>query len=151
IVRQAEQAFLSALGTLRVRAAHASGKLSLCRIGGLQQRWDVVATGPAIEDLHGALRRRKELEPVRSVSEIVGALPRRSLPLRSTSDARPIAEIRRLAVAFIAIAPPALMLSAPLAVLQEIAVLGQGLAEAWGGHLEKVTHDDKGLLFDFGF
>ena len=145
----AEQAFVSALGDLRVRAAHASGKISLCRVGGLQQSWDVVATGSGIEALHAAMRRKRELEPVRTRSDNLDvAVVARTM---TSPDNRAISEIRRLAVAFVALKPPPELLTAPLATLQDIASLGQGLAEACGGHLEKITHDDKGLMLDFAF
>jgi hypothetical protein len=151
LVRATEQAFSAALRNLRVRAAHASGKISLCRVGGLQQRWDVVATGAAIEALHAAMRRKRELEPVRTLDDTADDMPSAGTIGSPAHDNDTISEIRRLAVAFVAIKPPEAMLGAPLAMLQNIASLGQGLAEAWGGHLEKVTHDDKGLLFDFAF
>lgn len=146
--RAAEQAFSAALRNLRVRAAHASGRISLCKVGGLQQRWDVVATGAGIEALHAAMRHKRELEPVRSATADAEVTPTVKVV---QSNNRAISEIRRLAVAFVALKPTPEMLAAPLAMLQDIASLGQRLAEACGGHLEKITHDDKGLLLDFAF
>lgn len=149
LVRATEQAFASALRTLRVRAASASGRVSLCRIGGVQQRWDVVATGAGIEGLHAAMRSKRELEPVRSIGP---ALAEDGPSIKApVGDNRAISEIRRLAVAFVALKPPPELLTSPLATLQDIASLGQRLAEACGGHLEKITHDDKGLMLDFAF
>lgn len=149
LANAAEEAFSAALRSLRVRAAFASGRISLCRVGGLQQRWDVVATGAGIEALHAAMRRKRELEPIRSPDESGDAT---TPSIRAGGrDIRAISEIRRLAVAFVALAPPQEMLHAPLATLQAIASLGQSLAESCGGHLEKITHDDKGLLLDFAF
>ncbi len=148
IVRRAEQAFVEAVGSLRIRTAYASGRLSICRIGGLQQRWDVVATGPAIEALHAAMRQKRRIEPLSFNEYDKHGLP--ALP-SAQREARSFSEIRRLAVAFVVISPPPELLNAPLAPLQDAAALGQRLAEACGGRLEKVSHDEKGLLFDFTF
>ncbi len=155
LIGNAERAFTIALGALRVRAAHASGQVNLCRVGGWQGRWDTVATGAAIEALHVAMARRRQCEATvdgdtgTSVLQGLAAAPRVIQP--ALRDLASIAEIRKLAVVFFAIKLSGELLGAPLATLQDVTILSQRLAEACGGRLEKVTHDDKGLLFNLSF
>ncbi len=138
-VREAEEAFADSAGALRVRAAHASGRVSVCRVGGWQDRWDVVATGPGIEALHIAMAQRRQLESNAAATSPGFAEAPATLPTivrtraqgsqPATRDHGSVAEIRRLAVVFVALKPSDQFLTSPLASLQDLTILGQRLVD----------------------
>lgn len=144
---QAETAFREATGGLRIRAATASGDFNLCRIGGWQGTWETLATGPAVDAAHRALQ-----DLPRGPNE---AAPLSSLVANAKAaiaiDAGLTAEIRRTVVVFVAMraSDPAQEISLP--TLHEATLTAQRLSEYWGGRLEKVSHDDKGILLNLCF
>lgn len=142
---RAERVFAEATGGLRVRAAGASGELSLCRLGGWRGAWETLATGPAVDAAHSAMQERRA-KPDGPQTTIAASFT----PEKSDVDPQHTAEIRRMVVVFVAMqASPGQSIA--LATLHEATLVAQRLAESWGGRLEKVSHDDKGILLNLCF
>ena len=151
-----EVAFAGAVPPYRARAAWGKGRFAIYRVGGWRGDWRIMATGPAVEMAHASLGRRRavtgaELSGPPDVRRAPASRPR--IPPtgeQAVEIARATAEVRWLTMLFAQfLADPDQTLSLP--TLQNLVLMGQRMAEAFDGHLENVTHDDKGVLLNFSF
>lgn len=146
LLGEIERDFAASLPGLTVRTARALGPLARISVSALGARhhW---ASGPGIEAVHRALDTRRRA--AHAAPDLAWMHPTAGRAAAS-EWVRLGAELRTMATLFLRAAPHSWMWSDPA----RIAALVRGVAACAAdedGHLEKITHDDKGVLFRCSF
>lgn len=147
LIAGTRRAFEKTLPNLRLRAASATGDLTFQRVGGWGNHWDRLVTGPVITQVHHHLLLEKKSE--RRVDPV---WDNEVSPHRSGDHSfLALSEIKWASVLFINLANSQQASASTIASTQAAVLATQCLAEAHAGRLEKITHDDKGLLLRLTF
>lgn len=142
-----ERDFSAVAPALSLRTARVQGDLALIGVQSLGTDYEW-ASGGAIQKLHALLANGPRAQSVSTDTAWLGAARRDEALAYQWS--RTGAEIRVLASLFVRLAPEPWMWSDRARITQTVHRVATCVA-ASSGRLEKITHDDKGLLFRCAF